>query len=269
MPQALVSRVNRLAAAMQARAASDGARGRPVPTAVELFEQTIGPADDWQRRLLASTAPRVLLNVSRQGGKSLVAAATAYHTAVARPGSQVLIVAPAQRQAVEALRKVLVFHRAWAGDMLAEAETQLRLELVNGSRVIALPGSERTTRGFSAVDLLIIDEAARVDAALYLSVRPMLAVSGGRLLALSTPFGARGWFYEAWRSSENWERYEVPATECPRIAPAFLEEERRTLGEWWFEQEYLCQFVDGMTQSFSQADVDRAFSEGVEAWAIV
>ncbi|MCG8456864.1 MAG: hypothetical protein MI919_11335, partial [Holophagales bacterium] len=64
----------------------------------------------------------------------------------------------------------------------------------------------------------------------------MLAVSSGRLLALSTPFGTRGWWYEAWRSDEPWERYEIPAAECPRISPEFLEEERRTMGEWWFRQ---------------------------------
>ena len=54
----------------------------------------------------------------------------------------------------------------------------------------------------------------------------MLAVSGGRLLAMSTPFGTRGWWYEAWRSNEDWERYEVPAERCPRISAAFLDENR-------------------------------------------
>ena len=33
---------------------------------------------------------------------------------------------------------------------------------------------------------------------------------GGRLVALSTPFGTRGWWYQAWRSEEAWQRYEVP-----------------------------------------------------------
>ena len=39
----------------------------------------------------------------------------------------------------------------------------------------------------------------------------MLAVSKGRLIAMSTPFGARGWWYEAWKSEDTWERYEVLA----------------------------------------------------------
>ncbi|HSL82166.1 MAG TPA: hypothetical protein VLF66_05285, partial [Thermoanaerobaculia bacterium] len=123
-------------------------------------------------------------------------------------------------------------------------------------------------RGFSGVRLLAVDEAARVADELYYSVRPMLAVSGGRLVALSTPFGTRGWWYDAWRSEEPWERYEVPAKECPRISADFLEEERRSMGEWWFAQEYLCEFLDAETQPFGREDVERAFEEEVEAWAL-
>jgi hypothetical protein len=120
------------------------------------------------------------------------------------------------------------------------------------------------------VRLLVVDEAARVPNDLYASVRPMLAVSGGRLIALSTPFGTRGWWYEAWRSGakEAWERYEVPATEVSRITPEFLAEESRTLGGWWFEQEYMCRFLDAQTQAFTREEVDKAFTEGVEAWAL-
>ena len=54
----------------------------------------------------------------------------------------------------------------------------------------------------------------------------MLAVSGGRLIALSTPFGKRGWFHAAWRSAEDWDRVKVTAEQCPRISAEFLVEER-------------------------------------------
>src|SRR5947199_350893 len=82
--------------------------------------------------------------------------------------------------------------------------------------------------------------AARVPNDLYGALRPMLAVSKGRLIALSTPHGTRGWFYDAWRSQESWERYEVAAPSCPRISAAFLDEEKRSMGDWWFTQEYMC-----------------------------
>src|SRR6185369_6360406 len=98
------------------------------------------------------------------------------------------------------------------------------------SRIIALPENERTIRGYSGAALLVVDEASRVSDALYASVRPMLAVSRGRLVVLSTPFGKRGFFFEEWSSDRAWERIRITADQCPRISPEFLEEERLALG---------------------------------------
>ena len=134
-------------------------------------------------------------------------------------------------------------------------ESALRLELENGSRIVSLPGKEETVRGFSGVDLLVIDEAARVSDELYFAVRPMLAVSGGRLLALSTPFGKRGWFHSEWSSDRDWMRVKVTARDCPRISEEFLAEERTALGDWWYTQEYECEFRDAIDSVFSHESV--------------
>jgi hypothetical protein len=233
---------------------------------VEMVHATGLDPDPWQARFLRSSASRVLLNCSRQAGKSTMAATLAVHTALYDPGALVLLLSPSLRQSQELFKKALYTYRQVGGAAPSKTESALRLELENGSRIVSLPGSGDTVRGFSGVRLLVVDEAARVPGDLYLSVRPMLAVSGGRLLALSTPFGTRGWWYEAWRSQEPWERYQVPANECPRIEPSFLEEERRAMGEWWFAQEYECQFQDGETQPFGREDIERAFEEEVEAW---
>jgi len=195
-----------------------------------------------------------------------MAATLAVHTALYQPASLVLLLSPSLRQSQELFKKALACYRGAGDPVPATTESALRLELENGSRIVSLPGKQDTVRGFSGVSLLVVDEAARVPGDLYLAVRPMLAVSGGRLLALSTPFGTRGWWYEAWRSNEPWERYEVPATQCPRISAEFLDEERRSMGEWWFAQEYECKFLDGETQPFGREDVERAFEEEVEAW---
>lgn len=222
--------------------------------------------DPWQAELLRSSDPRLLLNCSRQSGKSMMAAVIAVHQALYVPGSLALVLSPTLRQSQELFRKCLAVYRAATRPVPSEAETKLSLELDTASRIVSLPGKEGTIRGYSGVSLLVIDEAARVPDELYYSVRPMLAVSGGRLIALSTPFGTRGWFYEAWRSAEPWQRFEVPATDCPRISPDFLEEERRNLGLWWFTAEYLCRFLDAETAAFRREDIDRAFSEEVEGW---
>jgi hypothetical protein len=222
--------------------------------------------DPWQADVLRSIAPRVLLLCSRQAGKSTITAILAVHCAVYEPGSLVLLLSPTLRQSGELFKKASAVYSAIGRPVPSESESALQLELENGSRVVSLPGKEGTIRGYSGVRLLAIDEAAWVPDDLYLAVRPMLAVSQGRLVALSTPHGTRGWFYEAWRGQEPWGRYEVPATACPRITPDFLDEERRNMGEWWFEQEYMCCFLDADTQAFRREDVDMAFREDVESW---
>lgn len=224
--------------------------------------------DDWQADVLRSTATRMLLNCSRQSGKSTTTAVLGLHQALYESGSLVLLLSPSQRQSAELFRKVAQCYSATGATVPPTAESALRLELSNGSRVISLPATAATVRGYSAVDLLIVDEAAWVPDELITAVRPMLATSGGRLIAMSTPYGTRGWFYEAWRSDDAWGRYKVTAEQCPRISPAFLEEERHTLGSWWFQQEYMCEFLDAKTQAFRREDIDRMFSREIEQWRL-
>jgi phage terminase large subunit-like protein len=179
--------------------------------------------DPWQKDLLRSNSERVLLNCCRQSGKSTMTAVIALHRALYHPGSLILCLAPALRQSQELFGKVLDFYRDLGRPVSPQGERRLSLELENGSRIVTLPGSEKTIRGFSGTSLLVLDEAARVDDELYFAVRPMLAVSGGALMMLSTPYGKRGVFYEEWTSGRGWERYEVPASQCPRIPEEFLE----------------------------------------------
>jgi hypothetical protein len=220
--------------------------------------------DPWQAALLRSRAPRILLNCSRQSGKSTSVATLALHTALYEPRSLVLILSPSQRQSGELFKKLAAMYGDLGRPVLAESETALTLTLGNGSRVCALPGRDGTVRGFSGARLVIIDEAARVPDTLYLAIRPMLAVSQGRLVLLSTPFGTRGFFHDTWmHGGDAWERYEVPATACPRITPAFLAEERRAMGEHWYRQEYLCAWVAAIDAVFNPEAIDRAFTNTV------
>ena len=153
--------------------------------------------DAWQERAIRSASPRLLLNCCRQSGKSTITAILGIHTALYQPGSLILLLSPSLRQSQELFRKCLTTYRALDRPIPPEAESALRLELENGSRIVSAPGKEGTVRGYSGVTLLIIDEAARVPDELYYSVRPMLAVSGGRLILLSTPFTKRGFFSRA------------------------------------------------------------------------
>jgi len=228
------------------------------------FAEKLGIVPDgWQGDFLRSSADRVLLNCSRQSGKSTMSAVIALHRALYHPGSLVLCLAPALRQSQELFAKIAGFYRDLDRPVLPQGERKLSLELENDSRIITLPGSEKTIRGFSGAALLLVDEASRVDDALYFAIRPMLAVSGGSLMMLSTPFGKRGVFYEEWTGGEGWERYEVPASQCPRIPPSFLEEERAALPSWVYRQEYECSFEETEDQVFTTEMVERAVTSEV------
>jgi hypothetical protein len=223
------------------------------------FAEELGVIPDpWQRDFLRSSSDRVLLNCSRQSGKSTMSAVIALHRALYYPGSLVLCLAPTLRQSQELFGKVATFYRDLGRPVPAQGERKLSLELENKSRIVTLPGSEKTIRGFSDAALLLLDEASRVEDELYYAIRPMLAVSGGSLIMLTTLYGRRGAFYEEWISSHGWERYEVPASQCPRISEEFLEEERSDLPPFIFRQEYECSFEETEDQVFTTDLIDRA-----------
>ena len=119
--------------------------------------------DAWQAGLLRSTARRVLMLCSRQSGKSTVTALLALWIAVFEAPSLIIIVSPSQRQSQEMLRTIMQFHARLDDAPASLDESKLRVELTNGSRVIALPGNERTVRGLANVAVVIIDEASRID----------------------------------------------------------------------------------------------------------
>jgi hypothetical protein len=225
--------------------------------------------DPWQAACLRSAAPQLVLNCSRQSGKSSVAAWLAVYTALYAAPALVLVLVPALRQSQEGFRKIKDAYLALGPAALRPSEeSALRLALPNGSRIVCLPGAESRIRGYSGVALLIVDEASRVPDALYFSVRPMLAVSQGRIVLLSTPFGRRGFFHDVWEHGEGWERTEIPADQCPRIDPAWLAQERASIPDWWYQQEYHCAFLDAQDAVFRTDDIDQAFDpEVLPLWA--
>jgi hypothetical protein len=214
--------------------------------------------DIWQAGVLRSTAERVLMLCARQSGKSTTAAALAIHTAVYQPDSLVLLVSPTQRQSGELFKKVTRFY-ALLRRPVPGSETATTLTLANRSRVVSLPGSAETLRGYSAPRLVVADEAARVTDETFVALAPMLAL-GGRLVAVSTPMGKRGWFHAAYTDPrQGYERVRVTADDIDRISPAFLAAERQRLGDRWYAQEYKCEFVDVAGQCFDTASVLRSF----------
>jgi hypothetical protein len=195
-------------------------------------------------------------------GKSLTVSMLALYSVLTRPGGLTIIVVQRQDQAAELLRKsVTAFY--WIGAPVpVKREGATHFELATGARLLALPGEERAMHGPTA-DLLIIDEAARVPDAVYHAASPQLSASGGRLVALSTAFAKSGWFYREWTEGARYRRWSITARECPRHTPEFLESERVSMGERWFDMAYLNVFGDDIAAVFSTDDIRRAVSPEV------
>ena len=196
--------------------------------------------DPWQKRVLCAN-DNLALCATRQGGKTTIIAALV-NWYLQCCGKYVVVVSPSEEQSFEFAKRVLAQYDALplVGCSKRNAGS---LKLENGAEMLALPCNEKTVRCRSAVDLLVMDEASRIPDSLYGAVRPMLAVSKGRTVLLSTPFGKRGFFYKAC-ISDHWNKVFIPWHKCPRLTAEFIEEERVEHGDLWIQQEYECKFLN-------------------------
>lgn len=251
--------------------------------------------DPWQADLLRSDRKRIIMLCNRRSGKSQSAAALALKTVLLSDKPvNVVIVAPGQFQAQELLRLAQRLYRdlysqpmgtdgaplvsAYAADLAElKQETQWkkkkikeaakRMELPNGSRILAVPGKASNIVGLTA-HLLIIDEAARVPDALWADISPFVGTTQGIIVVLSSPYGRRGWFYREWHCmgpdgepiADDWEGGRVEKTwhDCPRLTEKFLASEKARHGKRWFSQNYENSFLSVEGALFDPDDIDAA-----------
>lgn len=220
--------------------------------------------DPWQQTVLLSNK-KLLMNCTRQAGKSTVAAIKALHRAIYYPGSTIIVISKTEQQSKLLLDKLKAFYKLVPNQPQPEEENKTSLKLKNGSWIKALPGNQPdNVRGFSAVDLLIEDEAAFVYDRLYYAILPMLAVSRGKLILMSTPNGKRGHFFQEYTGDGDWIRVKIPWQDCPRIFPSDIEEYKKSMGQWHFKQEFECEFGENLDNVFSFDSIMKAMTEDIE-----
>jgi len=219
--------------------------------------------DPWQAEFMDTDNERIILCCGRQVGKSTAVAMRVLHR-MFTPGSLVLIVSPTERQSKLLFATVKHFASQIEGMPGSTEDTKLSLMLDNGSNVVALPGTEKNIRGFAALDTLVVDEAARVEDALYMAAEPMVAISRGTVILLSTPFGKRGFFWEVWDKGTSWSKHHITAYDCPRYDRKYLDGKKEMMPDLWFRQEYMAEFVDAENQLFSLDDIQAAFRRTVK-----
>lgn len=223
--------------------------------------------DTTQKQILDSSHKRIIVNCHRQWGKSTISSLLCFHRALFYPRSLCLLIAPSLRQSSENFRKIIDSLDNLEPRPELKEDTKLTLKLSNDSRIVSLPGTEKTIRGFSAPDLIIEDEAARAEDLLFEAVFPMLlSTPSSRMILCSTPNGQRGHFHRIWTEENNdtWLKIRVIASENPRISPEALEEAKQELGPYVYAQEYLGEFVTSETELFSQEMLERAINPDIE-----
>jgi hypothetical protein len=176
----------------------------------------------WQETFLRTErGASIVVLTARQVGKTTAAACGMAHSALFMPGSQSVVACPTQHQSAEALRKVR--------EMVLKAGAELttdnvyKLELANGSRVRALPGTEDSIRGLTVDAWIVADEAARLDPSIMAALHPMRTqCPNTRFAMLSTAWSRTDPFWTVWASDDpSWtlNRHRGAEVSSPRPLP--------------------------------------------------
>ncbi len=162
----------------------------------------------YQKEFMDHPAERKAFVAGRQVGKSRVASWMALHFAVTHPNTTTLVTADALRQSSELFQTIQgeIGESEMSDEMWGiERQTQTIMEFDNGSRIMCVPTgrSGNKIRGFTA-DMVIVDEAAFIEDHIFEDVlEPMMFVSDGKMVLISTPFGKSGYFYQK-ATDPNW-----------------------------------------------------------------
>jgi hypothetical protein len=206
---------------------------------------------------------RVLV-AGRRFGKSYLACIELLMAAVERPGETFFYCAPTYRMAKDIAWKTLkkIIPKEYIS---SKNETDLRLELVNGS-TIELKGTENAAalRGRS-LSGIVLDEAAFMEPEVWFEVlRPALADKQGWALFISTPDGTASWFYDLWCYCEedptgDWKRWCFTTIDGGNVPKEEVEAARTQLDARTFRQEFEASFenLSGLVAvSFSDANIN-------------
>lgn len=209
--------------------------------------------DEWQKEVL-STSGNIVLRSGRQVGKSTIISIKAAEFAAHHKNKKILVIACVERQAQLLFEKILAYMVAKYPKLIKKGRdrpTKHKLSLINGSVILCLPTglSGYGIRGYT-IDLLIADEAAFIPENVWTAVTPMMAVSRGNMILLSTPFGKGGFFYRCF-SDPTFTSFHISSEECPRADHDFLAAEKARMSRLQYAQEYLGEFVDELRRFFS------------------
>ncbi len=207
--------------------------------------------DPWQQELINSKGDVVVVS-GRQCGKSTGVSQLAGDVAKNIPDSFILIGAYVIEQAQLIFRKIHDYMLAVYPKEIKGHVTLNFMELKNGSKICCRPIGDTGSgmRGYSAT-MIIIDEAAFVPNRAWEAIEPVISVTKGRTILLSTPQGKRGFFYKA-TINKNYKLMQISARDCPRHTKKFLDQKKAEMSPVAFATEYLGEFIDDYNRKFTE-----------------
>lgn len=229
-------------------------------TAVRILTAAGMPPDDWQVRLLMDEARLRMAVAGRQSGKTTGCSAAILETPVTIPGSTTVVASRTLRQTARMLMRARRLYRraeargfVWPAKIINRDVTSIRFD--NDSEVLALPGTADNVRG-ETVHRMVVEEAAFVPDDLFDAITPMMATTGGDIIAISSAYAEVGWFYSAWQNPESdWMKLLVRSDEISRIPTEFLARERKRMPAHVYAREYECVFQPSTSSVFRADDI--------------
>jgi hypothetical protein len=195
-----------------------------------------------------------VLVCGRRFGKTFIAAYVAFRELL-KPNRNIWIVAPTSDLTQKTFTYILQFLSKIfeVGDYSIKTKPYTKLTMANGSWIECKTADNPTSLLGEELDLLIIDEAARIPPMTYERELAATTMSRkGRTIFISSPKG-KNWFYEKYKEIERNEDgfvWNAPSSVNPNNTPEELERIKKGLPDAIWKQEYLAQFTDSGAEVF-------------------
>lgn len=166
-----------------------------------------------------------------------------------QPDRNIMYISPSYRMSKQIVWDKLKYRMLDLNWVSKVNETDLNIQLINGSR-ISLRGADNpdSLRGV-ANDFIVMDEFAWINEKAWTEVlRPTLSDRLGHAMFISTPVGKSNWAYNLFNmpreNPDAWASWQYTTLDGGRVSQEEIAQAERDLDERTFRQEYLATFEE-------------------------
>jgi hypothetical protein len=142
------------------------------------------------------------------------------------------------------------------------------ITLKNGSQMLFLTAKSKIA-GYTAVDIVWINEARFITDVDVARVSPLLGIGGGKMMVLSRPLFRKGFFWDFYRRIPQEQTMKIPTDWNIHFNKDVIENDRKTMSPHLFKADYMAEFADAGSSFFSDTAIDYCSDEEYEIKAMV